>query len=513
MGKTSLEKKKDILFPSILCFCVCALIFSVCPFSPFYRYCFEPDEICYMVMSRGFLAGKIPYRDLFDHKGPLTYFIYGLGLLISGKSTWGIWVIFTLVDVSAFFILYKTIRFFYDPDRSFISLQIMLCILFAHKESVFSSGTKPEHVIFLLLVISEYLFVKRLKEKKDPEKLFSCTDLLIQGLLCGAVFTLKLNFCIFYLCFVGMFFIYQLYKKRFLLFLKSAGAFLTGIFLVVLPLFGFYYAKGALDDLIDVYFRFNSRYAKAGGYNLLYFRRWISFEVKIAFTIMCLFAVFAFVMKLQKTKKGDASRKQLWIYFALSIAIYAFMTLPLFYAYALTAFIPICIWGTCLIADFLIERASVKKVHVIVSVVFIFIIGNFLLQQLVFTPPVPKEKTNMETKIEAYMKIRPDATYMYFADPCGLFFYDMSSGIPDFKYFYAPNGDKQFVIQEQAKSIQDGVPDSIAFFRIDSMDDEYMDSLNSSFSKYGYTLYVADTSGYGFHVYIRTEDYQKLTES
>ena len=37
--------------------------------------------------------GKIPYLDMFDHKGPILYWIEYLGLLIPGKNYFGIWII------------------------------------------------------------------------------------------------------------------------------------------------------------------------------------------------------------------------------------------------------------------------------------------------------------------------------------------------------------------------------------------------------------------------------------
>ena len=43
----------------------------------------EPDPVVYLTIGNEVLHGAVPYRDLFDHKGPLTYWIYaGLNLLL-----------------------------------------------------------------------------------------------------------------------------------------------------------------------------------------------------------------------------------------------------------------------------------------------------------------------------------------------------------------------------------------------------------------------------------------------
>jgi len=43
----------------------------------------EPDPFIYLTIGSEVLHGAIPYRDVFDHKGPLTYWVYaGLNLLL-----------------------------------------------------------------------------------------------------------------------------------------------------------------------------------------------------------------------------------------------------------------------------------------------------------------------------------------------------------------------------------------------------------------------------------------------
>ena len=60
------------------------------------------DSAIFVYIGERMLAGKIPYVDLFDHKGPVLFFIQYLGLLLSPGSTNGIWV---LEVVNMFFTL------------------------------------------------------------------------------------------------------------------------------------------------------------------------------------------------------------------------------------------------------------------------------------------------------------------------------------------------------------------------------------------------------------------------
>lgn len=45
------------------------------------------DPIIYGIVGNGWMEGLMPYRDLFDQKGPLIFLIYGISFLLF-KSFW-----------------------------------------------------------------------------------------------------------------------------------------------------------------------------------------------------------------------------------------------------------------------------------------------------------------------------------------------------------------------------------------------------------------------------------------
>ena len=61
--------------------------------SPFYPTNDWVDANCYMTVGRAMIEGKIPYRDLFEHKGPIIYILHAVGALISDSSFFGIFLI------------------------------------------------------------------------------------------------------------------------------------------------------------------------------------------------------------------------------------------------------------------------------------------------------------------------------------------------------------------------------------------------------------------------------------
>ncbi len=498
------EKKADRLILLSLLFLGVFLTFLVSPFSPIYRYCFEPDEICYHIMSRGLLSGKVPYRDLFDHKGPLTYLIYALGLLLSGKATWGIWILFTFVNIGIFALLYKNLRVFLSWQRSLVGTAIMLALLFLKCEPIYASGSKPDHFILLLLLLSEYLLLLRLKgrdEEKKEHKFFSTLDMFFMGLLCGGVFMLKLNVCIYYLLFIGSYFLFLLIKKMGKAFFSSCGAFLGGIAAVSLPFFIYFAANGVLSDFIDAYFLFNSKYAKNGGLKLHFERSWIDPENQITIVILFLLLVIGGLIFLSSQKQ----KKQRLICVALGAVTYFSMSLPEVFAYSFVLIVPLYILAIGYVADVLVALLSEKVAIGASLAVLLFALSNFTIFQVFLTPPIEKEKPAFEAAMETYYDAHPDATCLFFTNLCDSFFYDLGTESPDYKYFYMPREATLDIYNEQVSYIRQKLPSVIALYCSPSADEELMTKIQIFIMENDYELYFDDHENSRYYAFVRKE--------
>jgi len=69
--------------------------------SPLYPFNNWADANISFTMGKGMMNGKVLYRDLFDHKGPYMYLLFGLGYLISNTSFLGIFI-FQIISFSIF---------------------------------------------------------------------------------------------------------------------------------------------------------------------------------------------------------------------------------------------------------------------------------------------------------------------------------------------------------------------------------------------------------------------------
>ena len=80
--------------------------------SPLYPINDWLDANAFFTVGKGMFNGMVPYRDLYDHKGPILYVLHGIAWMISNKDFFGVWI---LEIIACYFLLlysYKTICLF-----------------------------------------------------------------------------------------------------------------------------------------------------------------------------------------------------------------------------------------------------------------------------------------------------------------------------------------------------------------------------------------------------------------
>ncbi len=65
------------------------------------------DSGVFLYVGWRFLNGDIPYRDVWDHKPPLIYFVDALGLTFTPHSLWGVWFLQIIFIFFTLFFIYK----------------------------------------------------------------------------------------------------------------------------------------------------------------------------------------------------------------------------------------------------------------------------------------------------------------------------------------------------------------------------------------------------------------------
>ena len=82
------------LLRAAYCLLVSAVLLALCSrSSPLYPMNDWVDANCFFTVGKAMFNGRVPYRDLYEQKGVLLYFLYGLGWLLSHRSFLGVYMI------------------------------------------------------------------------------------------------------------------------------------------------------------------------------------------------------------------------------------------------------------------------------------------------------------------------------------------------------------------------------------------------------------------------------------
>ena len=116
MARSNMEDKARLVFWAIFAFLICYYSSYV---SPYYEIPMGCDSIIYHLMGRGMMEGLVPYRDLFDQKGPLIFLIYGFSYVLCG-SYWLVFVLEVFAVMVSMVFCYKTALIFVSGRKAFI---------------------------------------------------------------------------------------------------------------------------------------------------------------------------------------------------------------------------------------------------------------------------------------------------------------------------------------------------------------------------------------------------------
>jgi hypothetical protein len=104
------EGKKAIAFTFVWSFVLAVVVLlQSLPVSPVYQY-LEADSGVYAYVGSAILDGQLPYRDVWEHKPPVGFYLNALALLVFGHTPWAIWwlnVIWVTLTSIVFFLLIK----------------------------------------------------------------------------------------------------------------------------------------------------------------------------------------------------------------------------------------------------------------------------------------------------------------------------------------------------------------------------------------------------------------------
>ena len=251
MGNRTAERAGILSFCLITAFL--ALLFASSS-SPLYATNFWTDTNIYFTIGRGLRAGLMPYRDLFDHKGPLLYLVYGLAACLSDTGFTGVFLLETL-SLAAF--LYLSCSFARRAGaRSSAAAAPPLAAMAACGCRAFTQGGSAEEFClpFLFLGIVSAARILDLAENAGEGEADLRGPAVLFGGAASFVFLVKYT-DVGLFAGLGLFALLFLWRARgFAAALRALGLMLLGFAAPCFLVFGFYAVRGALGDCLRVYF-------------------------------------------------------------------------------------------------------------------------------------------------------------------------------------------------------------------------------------------------------------------
>ena len=247
------KEKKDCKKYKLIILAVIAGVFIslLSPMSPISNKIWGTDSYVFQYGGMAIKNGLIPYKDFFDHKGIIIYFINFLGLLINLK--YGIWIIETLLIIITIIYSQKIIAIFTKNKIINILGIILICSFLA---IFFEGGNLVEEYAMPCIVISSYIFIDYLKNEK-----INNLKIISLGILFSIVCMLRINMVAIWPIFI-LTIIYKLIKeKKFKDLLKYIALFSIGLIIVFFPIFVYLIKNNAFKDFIEQYIIFNFKYS------------------------------------------------------------------------------------------------------------------------------------------------------------------------------------------------------------------------------------------------------------
>ena len=210
--------------------------------------------------------GYMPYRDSFDHKGPLVYLLNLSGMKIAAYR--GVWVLEFLTVSVTFFMIFRIARLCCKNIYAFISLLVSVSLLWKY----FEGGNLVEEYAMPFIAISLYIYLDYLIHNK-----IHAVRLCVCGLSFGAVCLLRPNMVSVWIVFslaVCVRLVLTGDISRIWYFLVW---FVAGFCVIVLPVVFWLAASHSLHAFVECYFHFNFVYSSAEGGGATAGAKWNSF--------------------------------------------------------------------------------------------------------------------------------------------------------------------------------------------------------------------------------------------
>lgn len=312
-------------------------------------------------------SGYMPYKDTFDHKGPLLYFINLIGNKLNYYN--GVFYIELFFWIITLIALYRSIRLKCKPAASYIILLSAFSLFYID----FQGGNLTEEYALPFISISTFIFLDFLLNEK-----ISKLRLVLCGACLGVILCLRPNMIALWV--VMCIFVVIKERKNFKNLCRYISFFMLGMVIIFFPIFCWIIKNGLFKDFWSVYIEFNKTYSSAEGGRALFSAKWNAF---FHFLNNKIYVISILSLIFLSNKSNNKLNITYIIYMFISLMFIAMSGMT--YEHYGLVLIPVCIYPLSLLYE-IIEKIDNKDMSKILFVLLsMFFLSNFVISDCIDT--------------------------------------------------------------------------------------------------------------------------------
>ncbi|WP_240501856.1 hypothetical protein [Bacillus sp. MUM 13] len=230
----------------------CSIMLFFTKTSPLFSFNPWVDSNAFFTMGKGMANGLVPYRDLFEQKGPLLYFYHEIAYFISNTSFTGVYMLECIFLFFSMVLMFK-LSSLYAGKRTSAIIAVLFPALILN-ENAFLSGDSAEEFCIPFLLLLLYSVLKHFRLKRET---FSTGFYLVNGLSIGAVLWTKYTLLGAWIGFYLVIAVICIYKGKWKELIQAVVYTASGLVIASVPWIGYFGMHHALHSLFSVYFIFN----------------------------------------------------------------------------------------------------------------------------------------------------------------------------------------------------------------------------------------------------------------
>ena len=244
---------------------LCFVSFFSYSTSPFYSGIGDnPDSVIFQLIGKYWSEGYIPYKYLWDLKGPYIFFVNALGYAMTGSRT-GVYLIQVVSLTITHYFTYQTIILSVSRRYAYILTVLSLLPL----SYIYEGGNLTEEYLLPFLSLSFYFIIRWLSKYENTDHVCHSPAISVAyGLTFALCLFSRLTNALSLSAAIAVISLLLVSKKQYANFLINILAFFLGFAAVALPFVIYFWHNDALSDMLKATLVYPYQYASNASQNI-----------------------------------------------------------------------------------------------------------------------------------------------------------------------------------------------------------------------------------------------------